>query len=181
MATTVFDDIGEVSKDHVLPLRLPPPNALVPRRESKSSELPIPPTTHPPTAMSESSHAKCKSKWKLFSAKPKPPIAASGDSSTLSEGTVEAQRLEKIPLAGVLGLHNSASKTETSKNIKGLLVPKFNPGPFLDPSSGPCVGYWNLPAIPIRAVAMESTCILAGVGKYYFAYISGTRDQRLTV
>ncbi|KAH8673456.1 hypothetical protein BX600DRAFT_508720 [Xylariales sp. PMI_506] len=147
----------------------------IPQAELLST--PVAPSKHA-AAMSE----RGKSKWRLnFSAKGKSSTGASGDSSSLSESTLEAQRLEEIPLGALLNSQKSSSRSKAAKNIKVYLSQHSTLALLW---THQMVHAWDVGTSPPamkRAISTESTCILAAVAKQYLAYIIGTRDQKLTL
>lgn len=131
---------------------------------------------------SEAASEKGKtSRWKFsFGSIRRAPPPASGDSSSLSSTSAENQRLEDIPLSGLM----TGSKSVRGKNAKTMSA-------YLSQNSTLSI-FWTASALQIwdvgtspptmtKAVTTESTCILAAVAKSHVAYIIGTRDQKLTV
>lgn len=131
---------------------------------------------------SEAAAEKGKSsRWKFsFGSIRRAPPPASGDSSSLSSSGTENQRLEDIPLGGLM----SGTKSVRGKGAKAMSA-------YLSQNSTLSL-FWTQSALQIwdvgtsppsmtKAISTESTCILAAVAKSHVAYIIGTRDQKLTV
>jgi hypothetical protein len=124
---------------------------------------------------------KGKSRWKLkFPKTRKASIGASGETSSLSEMTLEAQKLEEIPLLGLSSVQKTSAKGKATKNIRVYLSQNSTLALFWTQL---VIHIWDVGTSPptmMRAISPVSTCILAAVGKQYLAYIIGTRDQKLT-
>jgi hypothetical protein len=123
-----------------------------------------------------------KSRWRLkFAASKKPPVGASGDSSSLSSTALEAQRLEEVSLSPLLSAQKAHGRGRPSKNVNVHLSQNSTLGLFWTLH---LILVWDVGTSPptmMRAILPESTCILAAVAKMHLAYIIGTRDQKLTV
>jgi hypothetical protein len=126
---------------------------------------------------------KGKSKWrsKFGSRKESAGASASIDNSSLSSSTLEGQRLEEISLKELTIVSKKNSKGKTSKCINVALSQNSSYALFWTQSS---IYIWDIgmsPPILGRAIATDSTCVLAAVSKVHLAYIIGTRDQKLTL
>jgi len=125
---------------------------------------------------------KGKSRWRLkFSTTKKAPMGASGDSSSLSSSTLEAQKRDEIPLSALMNTQKGHTRGKPSKNINFCLSQNSTLGLFWTQL---LIQLWDVGTSPpsmIRAILPESTCILAAVARTHLAYIIGTRDQKLTV
>ncbi|KAK4124222.1 hypothetical protein N657DRAFT_594909 [Parathielavia appendiculata] len=125
---------------------------------------------------------KGKSRWRLkFTASKKAPVGPSGDSSSLSSTTLESQKLEEVPLSGLLNTQKSHARGKPSKNINVYLSHNSAFALFWTQL---LIHVWDVGTSPptlMRAILPESTCILAAVAKVHLAYIIGTRDQKLTL
>ncbi|KAL1844143.1 hypothetical protein VTJ49DRAFT_4995 [Mycothermus thermophilus] len=135
----------------------------------------VPLVTPPPAA-------KSRSKWRLkFAQAKKSPAPTSGDSSSLSSTALETQRLDEISLAPLISSHKAGPRGKSSKNINVYLSDNSTLGLFWTQFM---IHVWDIGASPpalVRAIAPESTCILAAAGRVHLAYIIGTRDQKLTL
>lgn len=98
----------------------------------------------------------------------------------MSSTTIENQRLEDIPLSGLM----SGTKSVRGKGGKTMST-------YLSQNSTLAI-FWTHSALQIwdvgtspptvtKSITTESTCIMAAVAKSHVAYIIGTRDQKLTV
>jgi hypothetical protein len=113
----------------------------------------------------------------------KQSFATSGDTSSLSSTTLDAQTLEEISLKSLITVDKkkSGSSKKFSKHINVSLSQNSAHAIFWTQLS---IHVWDIGVSPpniLRAVSAESTCVLAAVTKLYLAYIIGTRDQKLTV
>lgn len=132
---------------------------------------------------SEATHEKPKSRWRLFGSMKKTstpqPAVTSGDSSSLSSGALENQKLEEIPLSSLL--HGSKNRGRAAKIIHTYLSQNSTLALFWSQLQ---IQIWDVGSTPptiLRGISTDSTCILATVAKTHAAYIIGTRDQKLTV
>lgn len=161
----------------------PPPfsrDAPVFRGRTEAEE---PPPIQTPRTVPLITPEKGKSRWRLKfpGSSKKAPVAASGDSSSLSSTALEAQRLEEISLSALLSTHKAHSRGKPSKSINVHLSHNSTLALFWTQN---LIHVWDVGTSPptvLRAILPESTCILAAVGKMHLAYIIGTRDQKLTV
>lgn len=130
---------------------------------------------------SEATPEKPKSRWRIFGStkKPSQPAATSGDSSSLSSGALESQKLEEIPLSSLV--QGSKSRGRAAKTIQTYLSQNSTLALFWSQFQ---LQIWDIGSSPptvLRGISTDSTCILATVARTHAAYIIGTRDQRLTV
>lgn len=148
-------------------------------------ETPVPKYRPPPRRKSEATVNKPKPRWikNPFSNSNKkadaPPAHTSGDSSSLSSGALENQRLEEIPLGSLMG--SSKPKARASRTIHTYLSPSSTLALFWSQLSMQIWDVGTSPPTMMRGISTESTCILAAVVRTHLAYIIGTRDQKLTV
>lgn len=123
---------------------------------------------------------KSKGMWRRFGSR-KESTSASGDSSSLSSTLLESQRLEEISLKELTHVSKKTIRGKSGKNINVYLSQNSPYALFWNQLN---IYVWDVGTSPPtmgRAVATESTCVLAAVTKVYLAYIIGTRDQKLTV
>ncbi|KAF4636464.1 hypothetical protein G7Y89_g1616 [Cudoniella acicularis] len=173
------------------PIRSPPyspdvissPSSSRKRLESMSSGMsfePIPPIrsrTIPLVAPPE----KSKNKWRSRFGSKRESVSASGDSSSLSSTMLESQRLEEISLKTLINQPKKTVRGKSAKNVNVYLSKNSAYALFWNQFS---IYVWDIGTSPPtmgRAVATESTCVLAVVSKVFLAYIIGTRDQKLTL
>lgn len=137
-----------------------------------------------PRRKSETTQEKPKSRWRLpfgsikKSSTPQPTVT-SGDSSSLSSGGAENQKLEEIPLGSLI--QGSKSRSRAAKVIHTCLSQNSTLALFWSQLQ---IQIWDVGPSPptiMRGIPTDSTCILATVAKVHAAYIIGTRDQKLTV
>jgi hypothetical protein len=121
-----------------------------------------------------------KSKWRSKLSTSRKESKVSGDSSSLSSTTLEAQKLEEISLKS-LTTASKGSRGKPAKNIHVGLSQNSTYALFWTQASISIWDYSTSTAILGRTVLTESNCVLAAVTKLYLAYIIGTRDQKLTV
>ena len=124
---------------------------------------------------------KGKSSWRSKFGSRKDSFKASGDSSSLSSTTLENQRLEEISLKSLASAPKVSSRGKSAKNINVYLSQNSTYALFWTQSS---IQIWDAGTSPptlVRAIATESTCLLAAVTKVHLAFVIGTRDQKLTV
>lgn len=130
---------------------------------------------------SEAAAEKGKSRWKFsFGSIRRAPPPTSGDSSSLSSTGTENQRLEEIPLGGLVG-GSKSTRGKNAKTMNAYLSQNSTLAIFWAHTS---IQIWDVGTSPptiTRGITTESTCILAAVAKSHAAYIIGTRDQKLTV
>ncbi|KAH8890597.1 hypothetical protein GQ53DRAFT_866911 [Thozetella sp. PMI_491] len=153
------------------------------RRPSELRSEPSQVFTPPPRTVQLATPEKGKSKWKLkFGNANKAPVGTSGDTSSLSESTLDAQKTEAISLEALLNSQKSyGGRSKVPKSIKVSLSQNSTLALFWGQL---VIQVWDIGSSPpsiIRAVSTESNCILAAVSGKYLAYIIGTRDQRLTL
>lgn len=134
-----------------------------------------------PRRKSEPPAEKPKSRWRLFGStrKSTAPTGGSGDSSSLSSGSLENQKLEELPLSSLV--KEQKSKGKTAKIINSCLSENSTLAMFWSQWS---IQVWDVGTSPptvVKNLSPDSTCILAAVAKTHAAYIIGTRDQKLTV
>ena len=146
------------------------------------------------TVISESSHLvrsralrvvappeKVKSNWRSKLGTRKDSLKASGDTSSLSSTTLEAQRFDEISLKSLATASKTTARGKSAKNINVSLSHNSTYALFWTQTS---IHMWDVetsPPIMVRAIATESTCLLAALTKVHLAYMIGTRDQKLTV
>lgn len=169
--------VGSVEQDHALEnIISPQPSPATPAGRKPSSQESI------PRRKSEAPTEKGKSKWRFgFASSKKPPIGASGDSSSLSSSALENQRLEEISLSSLIGGQKSSQRSKHHKAINACLSQSSSLALFWTQL---CIQVWDIEPCPpsmTRVISTESTCILATVAKSLLAYVIGTRDQKLTV
>ncbi|KAL2194604.1 hypothetical protein P885DRAFT_80293 [Corynascus similis CBS 632.67] len=178
------DDIDNtLSNPNATFLSDPPPfsrDSPVLRRQAAADDAP---SVHAPRNVPlVTSIEKGKSKWRLkFTGSKKAPVAATGDSSSLSSTGLEAQRLEEIPLSALLSTSKAQSRGKMSRNINVYLSHNSTLALFWTQL---LIHVWDVGTSPptmTRAILPESTCILAAVAKTRLAYVIGTRDQKLTL
>jgi hypothetical protein len=124
---------------------------------------------------------KGKSKWRSKFGSRKESSGPSGDTSSLSSATLESQRLDEISLRELTSASKKHSKGKGPKSINVYLSQNSTYALFWTPFS---IYIWDIGMSPPtlgRAIATESTCVLAAVTKVHLAYIIGTRDHKLTV
>jgi len=124
---------------------------------------------------------KGKSKWRSKFGSRKEPSGPSGDTSSLSSATLESQRLDEISLKALTSVSKKHPKGKGPKSVNVYLSQNSTYALFWTSLS---IYIWDIGMSPPtlgRAVATESTCVLAAVTKVHLAYIIGTRDQKLTV
>lgn len=120
------------------------------------------------------------SKWRSKLSTSRKETKTSGDSSSLSSTTLEAQKLEEISLKSLI----TASKGSRGKGAKSVHVGLSQNSTYALFWTQASINIWDYStssAILGRTVLTESNCVLAAVTKSYLAYIIGTRDQKLTV
>lgn len=149
----------------------------LPSVRTRTVPLPTPPEKKEPSSW----------RSKLTGSSRKQSFVASGDTSSLSSTTLEAQTLEEISLQSLLnadkGKKTSSGRSKNSKNsIKVYLSQNSAHALFWTQLT---IHIWDLggpgPPKVIRSLTTESTCVMACVTKAFLAYVIGTRDQKLTV
>lgn len=124
---------------------------------------------------------KGKSSWRSKFGSRKDSFKASGDTSSLSSTTLESQRLDEISLKSLASAPKVSVRGKSAKNINVYLSQNSTFALFWTQAS---IHIWDVGTSPptmVRAIATESTCLLAALTKVHLAYIIGTRDQKLTV
>jgi hypothetical protein len=156
-----------------------------PRIEPKSSTISFEPTPAPlagsRTVPVVAPPEKGKSSWRSKFGSRKDSFKASGDASSISSTTLESQRLDEISLKSLASATKVPVKGKSAKNINVYLSQNSSFALFWTQSS---ILIWDVgpsPPTMVRAIATESTCLLAALTKVHLAYIIGTRDQKLTV
>jgi hypothetical protein len=121
------------------------------------------------------------SKWKLkLSGSKKASTKSSGDSSSLSSTTLEAQRLEEISLKSLINTTQASVRGRSGKNVNVTISQNSTYVIFWTQAS---INIWDIrTSSPIlgREVPMDSSCLLVAATKVHLAYMIGSRD-RLTV
>lgn len=110
-----------------------------------------------------------------------PPASSAGDTSSLSSGTLDRQKMEEISLKELINASKVNARGSRPKNVNVYLSQNSTHALFWTQSS---IHVWDVgmsPPSPIRAISAESSCLMAAVTKTYLAYVIGTRDQKLTV
>ena len=130
---------------------------------------------------SEAAAEKGRSRWKFsFGSMRRAPPPVSGDTSSLSSGDAENQKLDEIALGGLtIGSKSGRGKAPKTTNI--ALSQNSTLAIFWTHSALQIWDVGTSPPTMSKAITTESTCILAAVAKSHAAYIIGTRDQKLTV
>ncbi|EER23138.1 hypothetical protein CPC735_045080 [Coccidioides posadasii C735 delta SOWgp] len=121
-----------------------------------------------------------KGKW-MSKRRKDPPASSVGDTSSLSSGTLERQKMEEISLKDLISLSKVHGRGKGSKNINVYLSQNSTYALFW---MQPSIHIWDVgmsPPTPVRAISTESSCLMAAVTKTYLAYVIGTRDQKLTL
>lgn len=125
---------------------------------------------------------KSKSRFFKFTAPKKTaPSVRSADTSSLSSTTLEAQKLEEVPLKNLANAPKINSKGKGSKNINVYLSYNSTYALFWTQVA---IHMWDVGTSPPtikKVISTESTCLLAAVTKRYLVYVIGNRDQKLTV
>ena len=124
---------------------------------------------------------KGKSSWRSKFGSKKDPYKASGDTSSLSSTTLESQRLDEFSLKSLASAPKISVRGKGAKSINVYLSQNSPYALFWTQAS---IHIWDVGTSPptmVRAIATESTCLLAALTKVHLAYIIGTRDQKLTV
>lgn len=129
------------------------------------------------------------SSWrsKLTGGSRKQSFVASGDTSSLSSTTLEAQSLEEISLKSLLvvekGKKSSSGRSKSGKSSIKVYLSQNSPHALFWTQL--TIHIWDLggpgPPKVTRSISAESTCVMACVTKNFLAYVIGTRDQKLTV
>lgn len=124
---------------------------------------------------------KSKSSKFLPIRRKEPPASSAGDTSSLSSGTLDRQKMEEISLKELINASKVNGRGSRPKNVNVYLSQNSTHALFWTQSS---IHVWDVgmsPPSPIRAISAESSCLMAAVTKTYLAYVIGTRDQKLTV
>ena len=125
---------------------------------------------------------KQKSRWRSkWTVTRKNSTAATGDTSSLSSATLEAQKLEEISLESLLRVSKSSLRGRIAKKVNVHLSHNATYALFWTQAA---IHVWDIgisPPATKRTFSTESSCVLAAVTKIHLAYIIGTRDQKLTV
>ncbi|CAG8961469.1 hypothetical protein HYFRA_00013921 [Hymenoscyphus fraxineus] len=125
---------------------------------------------------------KGKSKWRPKFGSRRESTVGSVDTSSLSSSTLEGQKLEEISLKELINPPKNRARGKGGKiHINVSLSQNSTYALFWNHSS---VYVWDIglsPPVLGRAIATESTCVLAAVTKMHLAYIMGTRGQKLTL
>lgn len=124
-----------------------------------------------------------KSKWgfRRLGLARKDSVLQSADTSSISSSTLDQQKLEEIPLDGLLNASKSKSQGRGKVGINVYLAPNSTRALFWTPN---LIQIWDVGTSPptfTRAISPENTCLMAAVTKSFLAYITGPRDQKLTV
>lgn len=104
--------------------------------------------------------------------------SGSGDSSSLSSAGPDPQKLEDIPLDGLFSVQKSSKGkrvVHTSVSTTSSLVLFW---------AQATLQIWDAATSPpsmVQAIFADNPCLLAAVGTSLVAYITGSREQRLTV
>ena len=135
---------------------------------------------HPVPSISAPSERR-SSKWKLkLGSSRKASTKSSGDSSSLSSTTLEAQRLEEISLKSLINTTQASVRGRNAKSVNVAISQNSTYVLFWTQAS---INIWDVKSSsPLlgREVSMDSGCLLAAASKVHLAYMIGTRD-RLTV
>lgn len=127
---------------------------------------------------------KGKSSWRSkLSVSRKDSTKCSGDSTSSSSTTSEAQKTEEVPLKDLMNVSKGKahSKAKIAKLVNAALSQNSAYALFWTQSS---LNVWDLatsPPILGRAISPESACVLAAVTKVHLAYIMGSSNQKLIV
>lgn len=119
-----------------------------------------------------------RSLWNILSRKES--RAQPVETSSISSNTLEQQKLEQISLKPLLASARSHGGP-AGKPVHVHLPSVSTQALFWTEAAMQIWDVGTSPPTCTRTISTESTCILAAVAKTYLAYITGPREQKLTV
>jgi hypothetical protein len=133
-------------------------------------------------SLSKSAPKKIKSKWKMpFGSTRKGSVGASADTSSISSGALEAQKLEEVSLGALASAQKASGRSRASRGISVQLSQSSSLALFWTQLMLQVCDVSTSPPTMMKSVSIDSSCLVAAVARVHLAYVIGSRDKRLTV